>query len=405
MRIGMLVDMYKPYISGVTNYVSTYKRHFDSLGHQVFVFTFGEEDVEDDEPNVVRSPSLPISIGQTESEKGFHFGVRYNKAARDKLRSMDIAHVHHPFLSGPLALRYCKPVGIPVIFTNHTRYDLYFKEMLPQLPEGVGRAFLETYLPPFCRACDLVIAPSPGVRKVMAELGVTSNVEVVPNGVDLRPYADLSTDLTRADLGLQEDNVVLMYIGRLAPAKNLPFLLRAFAGAAQAYGNICLVLVGDGPERDNLEDRVGHMGLNNRVHFTGMVPYEMTPAYLSLADMFVTASVSEVHPLSVIEAMAAGLPALGIQSPGVGDIIEHEITGLVAPDDLAAFTASMVRLVVDADLRRELGERAVAASTRYSISKTGELILAHYNGLVQSAARRKRGLQSILSRLFRRRAR
>ena len=86
-------------------------------------------------------------------------------------------------------------------------------------------------------------------------------------------------------------------------------------------------MIGDGPERENLEDRVCHMGIEDRVCFTGMVPYSELPRYLVTADVFATASFTEVHPLSVVEAMEAGLPVLGIRSRGVADIVEEDCTG------------------------------------------------------------------------------
>ena len=159
MRIGMLADAYKPYISGVTNVIDLSKRYLESQGHEVFVFTFGDDDYEDDEPNIIRSQGLPLV------DSGFYVNVRYNRRTRNLLRTMDIVHVHHPFLSGRLALWYCKPRGIPIIFTNHTRYDLYAKAYMPFLPAGVGETFLKTYFPGFCDAVDMVAAPSMGLKK------------------------------------------------------------------------------------------------------------------------------------------------------------------------------------------------------------------------------------------------
>lgn len=398
MRIGMMSDLYKPYISGVTNHISLCKKYLERTGHEVFVFTFGDEDYEDDEPHVIRSPSLPLPIKYGDQE--FNFGVRYSPQARRMLQSMDLIHTHHPFLSGALALRYGKPRGIPVVFTNHTRYDLYMQAMLPQIPDGVGRAFLDAYLPSFCRACDLVITPSAGVREVLRGFGVNGNVVVVPNGVELEPFRQISRTRDRTRVGFGSEDIVLIYVGRLGPEKNLPFLLRAFAGAVQAYDQLALVLVGDGPERDNLEDRVRHMGVQARVKFVGAVPYDQTPDYLGPADVFVTASLSEVHPLSVIEAMAAGLPVLGIQSPGVGDIVVDGVTGLLTGDDLAAFTARLVRLATDEEMRQRMGEAACQEAERYAIERTTHEMLEHYQKLVAGSRRRQRGLRGLVSRWF-----
>ena len=389
MRIGMMADVYKPHISGITNYISLNKEYFEAAGHQVFVFTFGDEDYEDSESNVIRSPGLPIL------DTGYYLSVSYSSQARKLIRTMDVIHIHHPFISGSLALRYCKPRGIPLIFTNHTRYDLYAHAYLPGMPEVVGTTALQAYLPAFCGSCDLVIAPSAGMRDVMSRFGVDSPVEVIPNGVDLKPFSQPYKPLDRSEFGFSAEDVVLIYVGRMGPEKNLPFLLRSFAGTAEAYDHVKLMLIGGGKEVDNLKDRSRHMGIQERVRFIGMVPYDQVPRYLFMADAFITASVTEVHPLSVIEAMAAGLPVLGIQSPGIGDTIQNGETGfLVREEDLAGFTAKLVRLVVNHDERKTMGERARQAAERYSIERTTRLMLEHYRLTVERADRRKRNLRT-----------
>jgi 1,2-diacylglycerol 3-alpha-glucosyltransferase len=395
MRIGMMADVYKPHVSGITNYISLNKRALERAGHQVYVFTFGDLDYADDEERIIRSPGVPLL------DTGYYLSLRYSSTARKLINHMDLVHVHHPFLSGSLALRYCRRRGIPIVFTNHTRYDLYAQVYLPGLPEVFGATALEAYLPSFCRACDLVITPSPGMRDVLVRFGVNTFIDVVPNGVDLGPFTNPSKIEDADRYGLKKDDIVLIYTGRLGPEKNLTFLLRAFNGAAQAFDNIKLLLVGDGPERDNLEDRVKHMGLQSRVIFTGMVPYHSIPGYLALADAFVTASVTEVHPLSVIEAMAVGLPVLGIHSPGVGDTIEDGKTGFIIPEeDLAAFTAKMVRLVTHSDERREMGMNARIAAEKYSLEHTTEMLLERYNSVVSRTRERKHSLQARWSRFL-----
>ena len=393
MRIGMMADVYKPHISGITTYIALNKTTLEDQGHEVFVFTFGDEDHSDDEPNVIRSRGLPIL------DTGYYISLSYTRRARLLLNTMDVVHVHHPFLSGSMALRYCRPRGIPILFTNHTRYDLYAQAYLPIVPDVIGETALQTVLPVFCRACDVVIAPSPGMRDVLVRFGVDVPVEVVPNGVDLRRFRQLVEPLDRAQLGYQDNDVVLIYVGRLGPEKNLTFLLRSFIGAAQAYDHVRLLLVGDGPERDNLQDRLKHAGMEARVHFTGMVPYDQIPCYLAMADAFVTASVTEVHPLSVIEAMAAGLPILGIVSPGVGDTVKDGETGyLVAGEDLASFTAKMVRMIIEGEQRRKMGEQARLEAENYAIERTTQIMLDCYQRAIQRSKGRRRRVSARLIR-------
>jgi glycosyltransferase involved in cell wall biosynthesis len=239
------------------------------------------------------------------------------------------------------------------------------------------------------------------MRDVLVRFGVDAPIDVVPNGVDIHPFRQALNPLDRAQFGFGPDDVVLIYVGRLGPEKNLSFLLRSFAGTAKAYDHIGLILVGDGPEREDLQEQAAYLKIDKRVYFTGSIPYEQMPGYLSMADAFVTASVTEVHPLSVIEAMAAGLPVLGIQSPGVGDTVEDGVTGLLAEEeDLAVFTAKMVRLVTDHRQRGEMGQCARRTAENYAIERTTQMLLERYQAVVQKAGGRKYGLRAKLQRFL-----
>jgi len=386
MRIGMMADAYKPHISGITNYIDLNKRYLERAGHDVFVFTFGDLDYQDGEARVIRSPGLPLQ------DTGYYLSFSYNRAAKRLLQSMDIIHVHHPFLSGRLALRYSRPLQIPILFTNHTRYDLYAQAYLPMMPEEISDGLLKAYMPSFCEAVDLVVSPSAGMEKILRGLDVKSPIEVVPNGVELERYRKIEP-LPRADFGFGADDILFIYVGRLGPEKNLNFLLRAFNGVAQAFDHVRLLILGDGPARADIEALASDFGLAGRVRFEGMIPYERLPAYLSMCDAFVTASVTEVHPLSVIEGMASGLPVLGIRSPGVGDTVEDGVTGFLTDEDTAAFAVKMTRLVTEPGLRKKMGAAARQASSHYAIERTTQIMLKIYERLCYESRPRQRGLR------------
>ena len=393
MRIGMLADVYKPHVSGVTHYIELNKRYFEQAGHEVFVFTFGSRDRIDDAEHVIQSPGLPL--GST----GYSFSLKYSRTAKSLLETMDVVHIHHPFVSGRLALRYCKPLGIPTVFTNHTRYDLYARVYAAFVPAGISEWFLRAYMPAFCRAVDLVIAPSAGMAQVMRGMGVSSPIEIIHNGVALERFL-AAEPLSRANFGYGENDILLVYTGRVAGEKNLPFLLRAFAAVASVLENVHLLVIGAGPKSVQAELRslAVQLKLGDRVKFTGMIPYEQLPPYLRMCDAFVTASVSETHPLSVIEGMACGLPIMGVDSPGVGETVQDGVTGFLSGEDMPAFTAKLTRLCADAALRKKMGQAAREASTRYSIERTSQALLGHYQRLIaasqparDSLAARRRG--------------
>ncbi len=377
MRIGLMVDVYKPFVSGVTFFVAQHKRALEALGHKVFVFTLGHVDYEDEEPHVYRSPAIPLT------QTGYQFGFVYSRLARRKVGTMDVLHAQQPFISGSLALAYGRRYGVPVLFTNHSRYAEVASHYLPLLPGGVSEALLEAYLPWFANQCQAVTAPTQAVRRLLRELGVTVRVPVIPNGVELGSFRSPAGGRTRASLGLPDGARVAIYVGRVAPEKNLPFLLRAFARVYRQLPQAWLLVVGHGPEEDALRDQAHELGIAGRTVFTGQVAYEQVPDYLALADIFVTASLLEVQPLSIIEGLAAGLPALAIASDAVSDTLTDGVNGLLTAYSCEDFAARWADLLADGALRARLAANARQSSEKYDVQRTAAQMAGLYQEIVQ----------------------
>lgn len=377
MRIGLLVDVYKPFVSGVTHFVSQHKRALESLGHKVFVFTLGHTDYEDEELHVYRSPALPLT------ETGYQFGFVYSRLARRKVKTMDVLHAQHPFISGSLALTYGRRYGLPVIFTNHTRYVTLAQHYAPPLASDVSAALLEAYLPWFANQCQVVTAPTQAIRRLLREYGVTVRIPVIPNGVELSSFRAPPRLQTRAALGLPDEARVAVYVGRVAPEKNLPFLLRAFARVRRQLPAAYLLLVGHGPEEDDLREQAAELDIAAHTLFTGRVDYEQVPDYLALADIFVTASVVEVQPLSIIEGLAAGLPAVAIASDAVSDTLTDGYNGLLSTYSSEDFAARWTTLLSDGDLRARLAANVQESSRRYDIHHTAAQMAELYEEVIQ----------------------
>jgi len=381
MRIGQLTEVYKPVINGVVNFISLHKRFLESWGHKVFIFTLGDTDYEDDELHVIRSPAIPLS------DTGYHLSFRFSRLARKKIKTMDVLHVHHPFISGRQAVGMGKRYNIPVVFTNHTRYDLQARFYASFIPEGLSRALLDAYLPDFTDQCDLVVAPSRGVKQALQGLGVTCHIEVIPNGVDVAQFQHPAAPLSKRDLGLPEHALVAITVGRLGPEKNTSFLLRAFTRIAEEVPDLHLVVIGRGPEEEYLGEMARLLGLAQRVHLVGEVLYEEMPNWLPMADFFVFSSLNESHPLVVLEALAAGLPVLSIPCPGVEDTLVDGLNGLCSPEDIGIFASQMRRLATEPDLLARLSAGARETCGQYDMRRTSATLLAHYERLVEEHAR------------------
>ena len=370
MRIGMVTACYKPVINGVTRMVSLYKEHLEAAGHEVTIFTLGDPDP-NDEPGVVRSPGLMLG------DYGYYISMRYSSKAQALLQEMDIIHCHHLFMSVDMAHRYGRS---PIVYTNHTRYDLYTGSFT-SIPQPAADAIMRQIWPEYTDYADVVITPSASVRDVMLEFGVRRPIELIENGVDLRPFQNPTQPISKTDLGIPETAVLVTYVGRLSPEKDVDLLLDQFAIAKDVVPNLHLMIIGSGASQPELAKQARTLGIGSSVVFTGPIAYEEVGNYLAAADLFATASVTEVHPLTVIEAMAAGLPVVAISSPGIVDTVQPGKSGLLTTKPAGGLAAALVGLASNNARRQEMARVARHESDRFAIQNTIKRTLDLYHRL------------------------
>jgi glycosyltransferase involved in cell wall biosynthesis len=227
---------------------------------------------------------------------------------------------------------------------------------------------------------DRVVGVGEAVRRALIDNeGIpASRVKVIYNGVDLAPYRDPLQDRAsirqrvREEFGIPESAILLAQVARLDDLKDHATALRAMARIVAAVPQAMLLIVGDGPERTKIERLVGDLGLGHCVRLVGT--RGDVPDILLAADLFLLSSKSEGIPLTVIEAMAAGLPVVSTDVGGVGEIVVAGETGLLVPaGDDAALAAAAIELLPDAARRARLGEQGY----RRAMDKFDEVRMHH----------------------------
>ncbi len=377
----MFADMYLPHVSGVTNHIRLNKAELERQGHEVTVFTYGNREYEDSEPRVIRSPALPY--GAT----GWNVPGRLSREAEEAMQHLDIAHAHHPFASCLTALRCRSQSGIPVVFTNHTRYDLYSDTYAAWIPAPIRHGSIKWYLAWLSERVSLTISPSSQVAAWLAECGVNAQrLVAMPNAIDTRAFGSTAVVVDRSSLGLADDAFVVCYVGRLAHEKSVGLLLEAFTRAARHNDDLALVMVGDGPARSECERLIADAQLGDRVRLLGLMPYEDVAPVLHACDVFATASQTEMYPLVVVEACAAGLPVLGIASPGVGEIITDGVSGLLVSPNPSEFAEVIERAAGDPALMDRLREGASHVALHHDIESGAARLIETYEGLIAAGA-------------------
>ena len=365
MRIAFYTNNYLPVISGVVRSVSTYRQALTDLGHKVFVFA-QEDNYQDEEPFIFRYPSLSIP-GPVEIPAIFPVSP-YIDWLLPHLK-LDVIHTQHPVLLGQVAAYKAKKLDLPLVFTFHTQYREY-THYVP-LPQEVVQEFLKDtvhdWLKNFMRRCQHIVVPSQSMLEILLnEYGLDSNYTVIPTGIDLKPYQQADGAGIRAKHGW-EDAAVMISIGRLSKEKNWKFLLQSAAMAMQNHPKLEVVLLGDGPDRKNLERYAVELEIRNKVHFIGFVPFDEVPNYLRAANFFGFASTTETQGLVTMEAMAAGLPVIAVDASGTRDIVQNEVQGFLVDQDVEAFSKAVDQLLISPELYENFKQEAYARSAEFEI--------------------------------------
>lgn len=292
---------------------------------------------------------LPITaINQLDLMAGAKLAVRLARFRPD------ILHVHTPrdYIGGLLASRLLS--GATLVLTRHM--------MLPLKPM-MRRLYAQT---------RGVFCLSAGMRLFLETQGVPpSLLYQVRSGIDTAMFGGAALaqrETIRREWKLASQEIAVGVVGRLVPGKGHSLLLEALSrlrktetkGAAPV---VKLIFVGEGRERERLSQQAHTLGLSDDVLFAGF--RNDIPATLSALDVFALPSQSELLPLSVMEAMATGLPVLATDVGSLTELIESEVSGLLTPlDDPEKLLAALRRLTGDAALRARLGKRAAERAQR-----------------------------------------
>ncbi len=245
------------------------------------------------------------------------------------------------------------------------------------------------------RRTDALIGVSEQTVADLVRLRVApaSKFRVIPLGLDLEPFVEAdaaSGEQLRSELGIGPDEVLFTFVGRIVPIKRVDLLTAAFARASRATPGLRLLVVGDGEARTRLELLAAELGAGDRVHFIG---YRRDLARIAAAaDVAVISSDNEGTPVSLIEAAAAGVPAVATNVGGVGSIVDEDTGMLVAKGNEAALAEAMQAIAADRGLRRRLGVGARArALARFSIDRLIGDTDALYGELLARADERPAG--------------
>lgn len=397
MKICLMNDSFPPLIDGVANCVINYASVISQqLGSATVVTPANPDSEGDDYPfPVVRYTSMPITEKLCGYRTGYPFSSSKLKLLGDS--NFDIIHSHCPFASTVMARVLREKTGAPLILTYHTKFDIDIRRALPT--KIISDAAIKLVAANIS-ACDEVWTVSNGAGENLRSLGYEGDYIVMENGVDFPCGRADREDVEelRAAYGFTDDVPVFLFVGRLLWYKGLKQVFDALRILSDKGIKYHMLIVGDGMDRQEMEDYVDEIGIRDSVVFAGAVcDREDLRVYYTAGDLFLFPSLYDTNGIVVREAAACGVGSLLIEGSCAAEGITHGRTGILTKDDPAAIAVELEFAASHLDEIHDIGQHAmeeVYISWETSVKRAFERYMIVKENVMRGNSRRHEGVFS-----------
>lgn len=375
LRVGFFTEVYRPVVNGVVASVDALAEGLRSRGHVVYCFAPRMPGYVEADGPVFRMPSLPLP---TRTPYRLTLPLVSRRNLNGVIKHLSIVHVHSPFVTGWMGLRYARRYGMPLVYTYHTQLEAY-AHYVP-FDANATRYAASQLTRTFANLADAVVAPTPAMAAHLRDLGVRTRLDVVPSGIDVAFFASgRRDDAVRLFCGAGAKDRLLLYVGRLGKEKNVEMLLRALAIARNSH--LRLAIAGDGPVREELERLAHELHVSGSTRFLGFVERERLPDLYGSCDAFLMPSTTETQGLVLAEALAAGADVIAADAAPNREVLGT--AGSVVANTPKAFAAAFQRVTPTRD--SESATRARLAAEPFALETQIDRILALYTSLERPA--------------------
>ncbi|MEM7180979.1 MAG: glycosyltransferase [Spirochaetota bacterium] len=419
MRIIYFSDTFLPKIDGIAVSIKNFSELLSAKGHEFIIFApgYGKDDFSrlNEQVSVERfmSASLPS-----------YPDVKMVLPSPNRIKRIltefqpDLIHIHTPGVLGQYALTASEKYGIPTIGTYHTliseqdayisiyrllkidkffsimsRFDkLNLKDLLKIVKTdkfNINKKILLKLCNYFYDKCDRVVSPSYLLRDQLMEFGIKKPIHVISNGMDLSKFTGTVKSLPK--------DPKILHVGRISYEKNCDVVIKSFQLILKKFPTAELTIIGDGPALPSLKRQAQNLGLQDKITFTGFLAHAELPKHYPQHDLFLTASTMETQGLVILEAIACGLPAVGVKSYAIPELIQEGKNGYnAAPFQAEELSEKTIQVLSSAETYQEFSKNSIEIAKGHELGLSVNKMEELYEEIAIKSKRKKSSVFNML---------
>jgi len=394
MKIAYFTDTFYPQINGIVTSLINLSKSLSDRGHTIFIIApkLKKEFEEFSYPG--------ISVKRIKSHKAsFYEDFNWTKFMSFstykvlKKESIDIIHFQTPVGLGIMAINMSKLLNVPLVGTYHTlisdpRYLQHWKLIRPN---KLTQKFTWIYTNQFYNRTDLTTAPSTStVNELKSNRCKAPVMRSISNGIDPQMFIKGSTEEGCKKYGIEAKSI--LFVGRISHEKSIEVLIQAFTYAVEKDCELQLIIVGDGPQIEDVRTMVKKSGKEDRIIITGAINHQdlLSSGIYQAASIFATASETETQGITILEAQVNGCVAVGVNERGVTGLIKNGINGIIVDKgDYKAMGEAFISIFSNKEKFESMKAETLIEVKNHFLPKIVDQWEYEYNNLINNFTKRK----------------
>ena len=390
MRIGIFTDSYYPHISGVATSIEMLKEALEEEGHKVFIVAPNLDNMKliyDDKKEIIWLPG--IKTGMYKLRLAEFYSIKAMKIIKEKWK-LDIVHTQTEFPVSHFGRIVARKLNIPIVHTYHTLYEDYIYYITHgHFKKSANKAVID-FTSNYCnKKCDELIVTTKKIKELFdKKYHIKKHINVIPSGIDIKKFYGSNSLKKKAKeirkkYKINDDDFIIGSVGRVAEEKSFDKIIYNLVDLVKSNDKIKFMLIGDGPDLNNLKELAKKLKVEKNIIFTGLIDYNEVPSYYQAFDVMVSFSTTETQGMTIVEGLAASKPVVCIDDFSFRSMVQNNFNGFIFKND-EQYKKYILDLLYDKELYKTMSMNAKSSVYSYSKEVFASRVLKVYYQAIEN---------------------